>query len=118
MKYALMITTMFSISTFAAPTGTQLLEAQAVLASPQIAAHLNVEKKMRNLTCEKMTVNDVKITSDGTGMDAFEIVYGCNDATYGANVQRIHFTGGVYTESPTSKTADVVLTGMTIEFSE
>jgi hypothetical protein len=60
----------------------------------------------------------VKITSDGTGMDAFEVIYGCNDRNGGANVQRFHFTGGVYLESPKAAKAEVVLTGMVIELSE
>ena len=103
---------------FAAPTGNQLIEAKDVLANREIAAHLRIEKKMHNLVCEKMSVDDVKITQDGTGVDAFEVIYSCNDKTFGANVQRIHFTGGVYLQSPKATKADVILTGMVIELSE
>jgi hypothetical protein len=98
-------------------TGAQATEAKAVLASPEIAALLNVEKKAHNLGCAKADLSDVTINPDAD-MDAFEIIYVCNDIKYGANVHRIHFTGGTYTASPTASTAEVIVTGMLVELSE
>ena len=48
-------------------------------------------------------------------MDSFEVVYGCRSSADDASIQRIRFSGGVYTESPQSMIGYAVLTGMIIE---
>ena len=114
---AIALTLIPALSHASSYSGAQLVEAKAVLQSQEIQTLLAVEKKAHNLKCEKMTADDVSIKADAD-MDAFEVVYGCNDKNGGANVQRIHFSGGVYTGSPTSRTAQVIVTGMQVELSE
>jgi len=116
---AILALTMLPVFSHAAPTLTsaQKVEAEAVVNSKEIKALLATEMKFRHLACNKVTINDVLITPDAD-MDGFAITYVCNDPKYGANVQRIDFSGGVYTASPNSTTAEVVLTGLQVEMSE
>ena len=115
---ALALTSVSAISTLAHASSsaqTIKIEAAAVLNNAEIAAHLKLEIQSHHLICEKENLEDVTITDDAA-MDAFEVVYGCRSAAGNESAERIHFTGGVYTESPSAKHAQAILTGMSIDF--
>jgi len=92
----LLISTLLFIPTltFASTALDQQNEKQAILASPEIAALLKVETKMRNLVCVKETLQDVTLTAD-EDEDDFAVIYTCS-GTDGKGVTRFHFTGWAY----------------------